>query len=51
MLGNRTDPMQMVRRVNEHGVSFNLTEEGRAHLKSEGADDSELDAMVRAKRR
>jgi membrane dipeptidase len=50
MLGNRTDPMQMVRRVNEHGVSFNLTEERRAHLKSEGADDLALDAMARTKR-
>jgi membrane dipeptidase len=51
MLGNRCEPAQMVRRVNEHGVSFDLTDERRAHLKGEGADDSELDAMVRAKRR
>ena len=50
MLGNRAEPAQMVRRVNEYGVSFDLTDERRTHLKSEGADDLALDAMARTKR-
>jgi hypothetical protein len=51
MLGNRTDLIQMTNRVNEYGVAFELTAERRARLKGEGANDSMLDAMARAKRK
>jgi membrane dipeptidase len=51
MLGNRTEPAELVYRVTEHGVSFDLSAERRARLKGDGADEAELDAMVRAKRR
>jgi membrane dipeptidase len=51
MLGNRTDPVQLINRVNEYGVAFDLTPERRARLKSEGAEDSMLDVLARAKRK
>jgi membrane dipeptidase len=51
MLGNRTEPAELAYRVTEHGVSFDLTAERHTRLKGEGADEAELDAMVRAKRR
>ena len=51
MLGNRTDLVQITNRVNEYGVAFDLTAERRAHLKGEGANDSVLDAMAKAKRK
>jgi membrane dipeptidase len=51
MLGNRTDPGQLIYRVNEYGVVFDLTTDRRVRLKSEGATDSALDAMAKAKRK
>jgi membrane dipeptidase len=51
MLGNRAEPAQVAYRVTEHGVNFDLTADRRARLKGEGADEAELDAMVRAKRK
>src|SRR5581483_5648783 len=50
MLANRVSITQLVDRINEHGVDFDLTADRRARLKSEKADDAVLDAMAKAKR-
>jgi membrane dipeptidase len=51
MVGNRVSAAQLIDRINEHGVSFELTAERRARLKAEKADDAVLDAIGKAKRR
>lgn len=51
MVGNRVSASQLIDRINEHGVNFDMTPEGRARLKSEKADDAVLDAIARAKRK
>jgi membrane dipeptidase len=51
MAGNRVSPAQLIDRVNQHGVSFDLTPERRTRLKSEKVEDSVLDAIAKAKKR
>lgn len=51
MVGNRVAVAQLIDRIKEHGVNFNLTAERRAQLKSEKADDAVLDAIVKARRK
>lgn len=51
MVGNRVSASQLIGRINEHGVSFDLTAERRARLKAEKADDAVLDAIAKAKRK
>src|SRR6476619_99489 len=51
MVGNRVSAAQLVDRVNEHGVNFDLTPERRARLKTQKADDSVLDVIAKAKRK
>jgi len=41
----------LIGRINEHGVSFDLTPERRARLKGQGVEDSELEAIARARRK
>jgi membrane dipeptidase len=50
MVGNRVSDEQLVYRVNEHGVTFDLTPERRARLKGQSVDDTMLDAIAKAKR-
>jgi membrane dipeptidase len=51
MVGNRVSAAQLVDRVNEHGVNFDLTPERRTRLKTQKADDSVLDVIAKAKRK
>jgi membrane dipeptidase len=51
MLGNRVTPGHLIEVVSDHGVNFDLTPERRALLKAEKAEDAELDAIARAKKR
>jgi membrane dipeptidase len=50
MVGNRVSTEQLIGRINEHGVSFDLTPE-RARIKGQGVEDSELEAIARARRK
>jgi len=51
MVSNRVSASQLIDRIKEHGVNFDLTAERRARLKSEKADDSVLDAIAKGKRK
>jgi len=51
MVGNRVSASQLIDRINEHGVNFDLTAERRTRLKAEKADDAVLDAIGKAKRK
>jgi membrane dipeptidase len=51
MIGNRVSVAQLVDRVNERGVNFDLTPERRVRLKTQKADDSVLDVIAKAKRK
>src|SRR5262249_51321608 len=50
MVGNRVSSPQLIDRINERGVSFELTAERRTRLKSAKADDAVLDAIGKAKK-
>jgi membrane dipeptidase len=50
MVGNRVNQAQLIDRIKQHGVNFDLTAEHRTRLKAEKIDDSVLDAMARARR-
>ncbi|HEU4414256.1 MAG TPA: dipeptidase [Candidatus Angelobacter sp.] len=51
MLANRVSASQLVERIRQHGVNFDLTAERRARLKSEKVDDAVLDAITKGKRK
>lgn len=51
MVGNRVSASQLIDRVTQHGVNFDLTAERRARLKAGKADDSMLDVIAKAKRK
>jgi membrane dipeptidase len=51
MVGNRVSAAQLMDRINQHGVSFDLTPERRNRLKTETVDDSVLDAMVKGRKK
>jgi membrane dipeptidase len=51
MVGNRVNPAQLIDRINQHGVNFDLTPERRTRLKSEKVDDSVADAMAKARKK
>jgi hypothetical protein len=42
---------QLVDRINEHGVDFDLTADKRARLKSEKTDDVVLEVIAKARRK
>jgi membrane dipeptidase len=50
MIANKVSVPQLVDRINAHGVSFDLTADKRARLKSEKADDAVLEVIAKAKR-
>jgi membrane dipeptidase len=51
MAANRVSTSQLLERISEHGVNFDLTAERRTRLKAEKIDDAVLDAIVKAKRK
>jgi membrane dipeptidase len=51
MVGNRVSVAQLMDRIRQHGVNFDLTPERRTRLKDERVDDSVLDAMVKARKK
>jgi membrane dipeptidase len=48
MVGNRVSPAQLIDRITQYGVNFDLTPERRVQLKAQKADDSVLDAIATA---
>jgi membrane dipeptidase len=50
MLANHVSTSELIERINEHGVDFDLTPERRARLKTEKADDAVLEAIAKEKR-
>ncbi|HEV8491257.1 MAG TPA: dipeptidase [Candidatus Angelobacter sp.] len=51
MVGNRVSPAQLLDRITQHGVNFDLTAERRAQLKAQKADDAVLDAIGKARKK
>ena len=51
MVGNRVSPAQLIDRIRQHGVNFELTPEQRTRLKNEKVDDSVLDAIVKVRKK
>jgi membrane dipeptidase len=51
MVGNRVSTAQLIDRVNQHGVSFDLTPERRTRLKGEKVEDSVLDAIANGRKK
>jgi membrane dipeptidase len=51
MLGNRVTSSHFIEVIDEHGVNFDLTPERRSRLKADNADDTELDAIAKARKR
>jgi membrane dipeptidase len=51
MAANRVNAAQLVDRIKQHGVNFELTSEQRTRLKAEKIDESVLDVMARARRK
>jgi membrane dipeptidase len=51
MLGNRITPAHLIDVVSDRGVNFDLTQERRAQLKAEKAEDAVLDAIAKARKR
>jgi membrane dipeptidase len=51
MVGNRVNSAQLMDRIRQHGVNFELTPEQRTRLKNEKVDDSVLDAMVKVRKK
>jgi membrane dipeptidase len=51
MVGNRVNSAELLERIKQHGVNFDLTPERRTKLKTEKVDDSVLDALVKARKK
>lgn len=51
MVENRVTTAQLIDRINQHGVSFDLIPERRTRLKAEKVEDSALDAIAKAKKK
>jgi membrane dipeptidase len=49
MVGNRVNNAQLLDRITQHGVNFDLTPDQRTRLKTQKADDSVLDAIAKGK--
>jgi membrane dipeptidase len=50
MVANHVSSPQMIERIHEHGVNFDLTPDRRARLEAEKADEAVLEAIAKAKR-
>jgi hypothetical protein len=51
MVGNRVNSAQLMDRIRQHGVNFELTPEQRTRLKNEKVDDSVLDVIVKVRKK
>ena len=51
MVGNHVSAAQLIDRITQHGMNFDLTPERRAQLKAQKADDAVLDAIAKARRK
>src|SRR6478672_10673154 len=51
MAANHVNHAQLMDRIKQHGVNFELTPERRTRLKAEKVDESVLDAMVKARKK
>jgi membrane dipeptidase len=51
MVANRVSTPQLIDRINEHGVNFDLTAERRARLKAEKTDEAVLETILKARRK
>lgn len=51
MVGNRVGAAQLIDRIKQHGVGFDLTPELRTRLKAEKVEDSVLDAIAKARKK
>ena len=51
MVANRVSTAQLIDRISQNGVNFDLTPERRTRLKRQNADDAALDAIVKARRK
>jgi membrane dipeptidase len=50
MVANHVSASQLIERIHEHGVNFELTPERRTRLKAEKVEDAVLEAIGKAKR-
>lgn len=51
MLADRVSASQLIERIRQHGVNFDLTPERRTRLMSEKAEDAVLEAIAKIKRK
>jgi hypothetical protein len=51
MVENRVSVAQLMDRIRQHGVNFELTPERRTRLRAEKIDDAVLDTVAKAKRK
>ena len=51
MVGNHVNSAQLVDRIRQHGVNFELTPERRTRLKAEKVDDSVLDTIAKVRKK
>jgi len=51
MVGNRVSTSQLLDRITQHGVNFDLTPERRTRLKAQKADDAVLEGIAKARRK
>jgi len=51
MVANRVSAAQLIDRMRQHGVNFDLTPQRRTRLRDEKVDDSVLDAIVKARKK
>ena len=51
MVGNRVSAAQLMDRIRQHGVDFELTPERRTRLKAEKVDDSVMDAIAKSRKK
>ena len=50
MAANRVSSAQLMNRINDHGVNFELTDERRVRLKAQKVEDEVLEAIAKARR-
>jgi membrane dipeptidase len=51
MVGNRVSAAQLIDRIIQHGVNFDLTPERRTGLQAQKADDAVVDAIAKARKK
>jgi membrane dipeptidase len=51
MVGNRVNTAQLLDRITQHGVNFDLTPERRTELKAQKTDDAVVEAIAKARKK